>query len=267
MKIIFVVFVICILIIVGFSISIYFEFLDLKSLEFFLDKYKLFFTVNSVLLILAGFSLSIYRAIQQQQIISLQNSSLITLTKNNQLVQYKNNIEHFKNNLDYFTDGHIENVSISDRSMLIYHRFYSSSHTGDFNLDSVFFSDLSCKLEKFILLLTNYTSNIEYKNTNEGRFIDICEWINDMSSFIGLSITLPIRTNNDDGRVFPSEVYQYVSSFFIALVTLLDKDLGKWRLLSLEFAKFDYRHSEDDSVPSDEPYESRCLDLLTCNIK
>jgi hypothetical protein len=237
--------------------------IDNLAISKLINKYNEAFKLIAGFVILMGVLFSYLRFHQQETVIDLQNENITELKNNNQLLKYKNHIEHFRNNLKYIESGYIENISIHTKSMTAYHNFYSSSKFGDFSLNPDFMSRLSTEMERLISLLTDYKSDIDMQNETLCRFVEICEAADRILSCIGMKCNLGVRVNDDGGRVFPFEVYQYLSTCFKALVILFDGELGKLTKVSLAFSNINYEYTADDSVCYDEMYKPKDLELLT----
>ncbi|MCL1077588.1 hypothetical protein D5R81_06465 [Parashewanella spongiae] len=150
--------------------------------------------------------------------------------------------------------------------MTAYHRFYSFSKLGNFELNQDFYQELSNEIDFLILLLTNYESKFELKNEPLHRFVDICVSANRILDSIGMKCDLYVRVTDDDGRIFPFEVYKFVSTCFKVLVTLFDGELGKWTNIATDFSNVNYNSTMDDSVCHDGKYCPEYLYLLTENL-
>ena len=250
--------VLCISLIILVSLNC----IDNIAISKLVNKYNEAFKLIAGFVIIVGVLFSYLRFNQQETVINLQNENIIELKNNNQLLKYKNHIEHFRNNLKYIESGYIENVSIHTKSMVAYHNFYSSSKFGDFSLNPDFMFVLSTEMENLILLLIDYKSDIDIQNETLCRFIEICETADRILRCIGIKCDLSVRVSDDDGRVFPFEVYQYISTCFKTLVVLFDGELGRWTKISLAFSNINYESTEDDSVCYDEMYEPKDLELL-----
>ncbi|MBU2870556.1 hypothetical protein [Colwellia sp. E2M01] len=238
------------------------NYVDNNCISQLVSKYSEAFRLIAGFFVLMGVLFSYLRFHQQETVIDLQNKNLKELKNNNQLLQYKNHIEHFRNNLKYIEAGYIENISIQTKSMVAYHNFYDSAKFGDFSLNSGFLLILSTEIEGLISLLTDYKSNIKMQNETLCRFVEICEVADRILSCIGMKCDLNVRTNDDDGRVFPFEVYRYISTCFKTLIVLFDGELGEWGKTAISFSNINYEITTDDSVVYDKIYEARDLDLL-----
>lgn len=250
--------VLCVFLIILVSLN----YIDNLAISKLVNKYSEAFKLIAGFVILVGVLFSYLRFHQQETVIDLQNESITELKNNNQLLKYKNHIEHFRSNLKYIENGYIENISIQTKSMAAYHNFYSSSKFGDFSLNPDFMFRFSTEMERLISLLTDYKSDVDMQNETLCRFVEICEAADRILSSIGMNCDLGVRVNDDDGRVFPFEVYQYISTCFKTIVVLFDGELGKWTKVSLAFSNLNYESTGDDSVCYDEMYEPKSLELL-----
>lgn len=251
--------ILCIFLIILVSLDC----IDNVAISNFVSKYKEALKLIAGFGIIMGVLFSYIRLHQQETVINLQNKSLDELKNNNQLLKYKNHIDHYRSNLEYIENGYIENVSIQTKSMLAYHRFYSSSKFGNFNLNKDFSQLISREIEHLISLLTDYESKREHQNEMLFRFIEIYEASDRILGCIGMKCDLNVSVKDDDGRAFPFEVYEYISTCFKALVTIFDGELGQWTRISIAFSNINYENTADDSVCFDAKYYSECLELLT----
>ncbi len=79
--------------------------IDSSVISTFITKYKQVFSVIAGFGILMGVLVSYQRLSQQEIVIDIQSKNLEELKSNNQLLRYKNHIDHYRKNLKYIESG------------------------------------------------------------------------------------------------------------------------------------------------------------------
>lgn len=209
--------------------------------------------------------ITLHKLSQQEKQMVLQQKSLEEVIINNKFQQSKGHVEHFRSNVNYIREGHFDNIEIGFNPAIAYHKVYQLSSVGSLNTQLQ--AELDEKVSFFIDLMTDYKYESEYRNEALNRFVDISASVNAILGSVGLTCTLRVQSEPDDGKVYLGTLYEYIVTSFSALLFLLDGNIGKYSSLITSISEIDYDSYESSYIEYDEEYHHSFLDEAVSFLK
>lgn len=202
--------------------------------------------------------ISIHNIDNQQKQLSLQSEALNETIKDNNFKARFAHVEHFRSNLEEIRNNVIPGIALRDRGFLNYGSIYSYKKLGRFNC--VFEEKLNERIDELVVLLTDRKFDGVLRNQAGCRFVLIYEQMDRFNSLFGLTCTLEIQVKPDDGRMFIGQLYEYIATSFLGILSVTDGYIGdKYTEFAHLASNIDFDGYEDCYAGYDEAYD---LDIL-----
>lgn len=219
----------------------------------------------ALLSLLVTVLISIHNIDNQQKQLSLQSEALNETIKDNNFKARYAHIEHFRSNLEEIRNNVIPNIKLRHDRGLSYGSIYSYKKLGRFN--HVFEKKLNECIDELVELLTDRKFGDDLRNQVECRFVLIYEQMDMLNSLFGLSCTLERQVRPDDERMFVGQLYEYIATSFIGILSVTDGYIGD---MYTDFAhlasNIDFEGYEESYAKYDELYDSDTLSELVSYI-
>lgn len=233
----------------------------IKPIMAYLDKLPKELSSLTLLSLLATVLISIHNINSQQKQLSLQNEALSETIKDNSFKARQAHIQHFRSNIEEVQNLVIPNIRVYEGGRLNYGSIYSYEKLGKFN--PIFEEKLNRCLDHLVALLTTYRFSDKLRNKAQHRFVCIYEQVDELNRLFGLSCTLAIQVEPDDERMFISDLYRYIATSFLGILSVTDGYIGdKYTTFAHLVSDIDFDSYEDCYAICDDEFDENTLSRL-----